>query len=64
MSKLILFDEFHITVLTPPNLRADVFRAIRQTLDDARFRAALRRAIRGVFGKYPSLGKLTFSISR
>lgn len=64
MPTSILMDEFHLTVYVPRGLRAAAYRAIRPTLDDARFRAALRRASRGVVGRNPSLGKIRVTLTR
>lgn len=60
----ILMDEFHIAVSVPRGLRAAAYRAIHRTLDDTRFRAALRRAIRSVVGRYPSLCKVRVTLTR
>lgn len=64
MAKPILIDEIHLTIFMPPGLRAESFRAIRRTLRSGRFQAALRRAVHGVFARYPSLGKVTFTLTR
>ena len=60
----ILMDEFHLSMYAPPGLRADAYRTIRRTLDADRFRTVLRRAIRGMLGRYPSLSKLRFTLAR
>lgn len=64
MSKTILFDEFHVTLFVSARLPSEASRAIRLALDDPRFRTALRRAIRGVLGRYPSLDRVTFTLTR
>lgn len=64
MSKSILMEEFHLTVFAPAGLRPEAYRAICRTLDDARFRAALRRAIHSVLGKYSSLSKVRSHLTR
>ena len=64
MAKLILIDEIHFTVFAPSSLRTASFRAIRRTLRSGRFQAALRRAVHGILARYPSLGKVTFILTR
>ena len=64
MANTILIDEFQLTVFVPRGLRAVACRAVRRTLDDAGFREALRRAIRDVFSRHPSLGKARFTLTR
>jgi len=64
MARNILIDEFHLSVRAPHGLLDAEYQAIRRTLDDRRFQAALRRAIRGVFGKYPSLARANAKLSR
>jgi hypothetical protein len=64
MTSTVLIDEFHLTVFAPRGMRAAAYRAVRRTLDDARFRERLRRAIRDVFGRYPSLSKTRFTLAR
>jgi hypothetical protein len=63
-SSTVLIDEFHLTVFVPRVLRSVAYRAVRRTLDDPRFRERLRRAIRDVFGRYPSLSKTRFTLLR
>ncbi len=64
MANTILMDEFHVAVYARRELRADSARAIRRTLDDARFRAALRQAIQRVFDRYPPLAKVRVTLTR
>ena len=64
MAATILIDEFHLTVYAPPGLPAAAYRAIRRSLDAARFRTALRRAIRSVLDRHPSLEKVRFTLTR
>ena len=64
MANSILIDEFHLTVFVPHGLRSAACRAVRRTLADARFQAKLRRAIREIFGRYPSLAKARFTLTR
>jgi hypothetical protein len=60
----MLMEEFHRTASAPGNLQATAYRAIRRTLDDVRFRAALRRAIRSILAHYPSLSKVRIALTR
>jgi len=64
MARNILIDEFHLSVRAPIGLLEADYQAIRRTLDDRHFQAALRRAIRGVFGKYTSLARARTRLSR
>lgn len=63
MSKVILMDEFHVSVFVPQGLGAAESAAIRRTLDGVRFRTRLGRAIRGVVRRYPSLRKVKITIT-
>ena len=64
MPKDILIDEFHLTVLAPCGLEETEYLAIRQTLDSRRFRADLRRALREVCRREPSLSKARIRLTR
>ena len=64
MSNYVVFEVFHLTVLVPSALPEVEDDAIRHVLDDARFRAHLRRAVRGVFRHYPELRKAKVKLSR
>lgn len=64
MANSILIDEFHLAVFVPRGLRSAACRAVRRSLADARFQAGLRRAIRDIFGRYPSLSKARFTLAR
>jgi hypothetical protein len=57
-------DEFHLSVFAPRGLRAAEYDALRRTLDGAGFRTKLERAVRGVFRRFPSLGKVKITITR
>jgi hypothetical protein len=52
VAKAILMDEFHITVYVLPGLEPPAHDAIRRALDDRRFKADLRRAVRTVFRRH------------
>jgi hypothetical protein len=45
VAKAILIDQFHITVYVLPGLAPSACDAIRQALDEPRFKADLRRAV-------------------
>jgi hypothetical protein len=64
MVRLILLDEFHVTIRAPPGLPEGEYAAMRQALDDRRFRAELRRAARAVVRRRPALGKARSTITR
>ena len=64
MAKPILFEEFHLTLLVPRGLHANEYDLVRRTLDTARFRADLRRGVRGVIRLYPALARIRFAITR
>jgi hypothetical protein len=64
MARAVQIDQFHLTVYAPPGLTPAEYDAIRRTLDDARFQAALRRAMRRVFRRRPSLRKARVALSR
>ena len=64
MTKMILIDEFHLSVSVPRGLPEPEYRSIRHTLDNRRFRTDLGQAIRHVFRRYPSLHKVRARLSR
>ena len=64
MAESILIDEFHLSVFALAGLQSEGFRVIRRALNNQRFREGLRRAIRGIFGRYPSLRKTNFTLTR
>ena len=63
MSKAIMMDEFHVGLFVPQGLRAAEYAAIRRTLNGVRFRAQLRRAVRDVCRRYPSLHKVKITVT-
>jgi hypothetical protein len=60
----LLIEEFHLSVYVPEGLRPAEYAAIRRTLDAARFRARLKRALRDVFRRYASLAKARVTLTR
>jgi hypothetical protein len=63
LAKRILMEEFHLTVLAPRGLPQAEYDAMRQTLDDPRFHAQLRRAVRRVARRHRTLGKAKVLLS-
>ncbi len=64
MAKMVLIEEFHVTVLIPHGLPEPNCRAIRQALVGRAFRTDLGRAVRQAFGRYPVLRKVRVRVSR
>lgn len=64
MSKTILLEQFHLTVLAPVGLVKTDYRAMLRTLQSKRFRASLRDGLRRVFRRHPSLKRARFRIDR
>ena len=63
MAQRILMEDLYLTVFAPHNLPEQEHDAIRQTLDDPRFHARLRRAVRGVVRRHPSLTKVKITVT-
>ena len=61
---MILIDEVHVGVLVPRGLRETEYRRTSRTLHSTRFRAALTRAVRGVFHRFPTLSKVRVTLTR
>jgi hypothetical protein len=64
MARVLLVEEFHLTVYAPRGLPEPEYRAIRRTLSSGRFRDRLGRALRAVPRQYRSLGAARFTLSR
>jgi hypothetical protein len=64
MARRVLVDEFHLSFLAPRNLSPAQFDAIRSALDDARFRALLRRGVKNVVAHFPPLNRVRVRLSR
>jgi hypothetical protein len=62
--RTILIDEIHIDMHVPKGLPDAEYQAIRHVVNDRRFRAALRRAVRAVVGRHLALGKVRLTLSR
>lgn len=64
MTKNILIDEFHLSMLAPAEMPDQAYRSIRRALNERRFQVDLRRAARSVARAYPSLSRVTVRLSR
>jgi len=64
MAKLILMEEFHISMHVSRGLSEAESRTIHRTLDGKNIQAALRRAVEEVVRRYPSLTKTHVNLSR
>jgi len=64
MTKMILIDEFHLSVSVPRGLPEPEYRTIRHSLDGRRFRVDLGRAIRQVIRRDRSLRKVRVRLTR
>jgi hypothetical protein len=64
MSKRVVIEEWHITVLIPRKLAELEADAIRRTLTDPTFERRLLRAVRRVFRREASLEKTKVRLSR
>ena len=64
MARTLLIDEFQLTLFAPRRLAEEEYEAIYQTLNDAQFLKLLRRMVRDVVRKYPSLCEVRVSITR
>ena len=64
MAKMILMEEFHVTVLAPAGLPKTSYAAVVRTLNSNRFQIRLHDAIEKVRQRHSSLNPLKFSISR
>ena len=64
MPRPILMEKWHLTFFAPPGLDEAAYDAIRRALDEARFRAEPRRAVRAVVRRQPSLRQVRVRLSR
>jgi hypothetical protein len=60
----VIVDQFHVTLLVPEDMPDREASAVRKTLSGRRFQAALRRSMRAVVERFPSLAKIRFRVSR
>ena len=63
MTKMLIMDQFHLTVLAPRGLLKPHRRRISKVLNRARFRQELARAVRAVFAHYPELSRVRVQLS-
>ena len=63
MTKTIMIEEFHVTVVTPVGLSRTALASMRRTLNSKGFQSRLRSALRKVFRQYPALKPARFTIS-
>jgi hypothetical protein len=64
VTKAIMMDEFHVTVYALPGLAPSAYDAIRRALDDPRFKADLRRAVRTAFRKHLSPDQIRVTVTQ
>jgi hypothetical protein len=64
MTRTILIDEIHVTLLAPANLMKGDFAAIQKTLRGKRFLMRFNEAVRQVLRRYSSLSQLKTKIDR
>ncbi len=63
MSRFIVIEQFHVTVLVSRDLPEARCLAMRGTLERTSLKAEIRSAIRTVFGRYPSLSVARIRLS-
>jgi hypothetical protein len=61
--KTILIDELHLGVRAPNDLPEADYQAIQHVVNDRRFQAKLRRAMRAMVGRHLALGKVRLTLS-
>ena len=64
MARMLVIEEFHLTVFVSRDLPDPEADAVRQALGDAAFEARLRRAVRRAFRRFPALAKAKVRLSR
>lgn len=64
MAKGVLIEEYHLKVSVPRKLSSEETRAIRRTLDSARFRKRVASAVRAIARGYRSLRNVTIALTR
>ena len=63
MARMLLMDEFHVSVYAPRGLTDPEYKAIKRVLNLARFRQRLRQAAITVAGRYSALKKIRIVVS-
>jgi hypothetical protein len=64
MARPILMDEFRLSVRVPRGLRPAGYAAVRRAPDARPFRAALARAVHGLFRRRPALNHARVALGR
>ncbi len=64
MAKMVVIEEYHLTVYVPRDLPAHEEDAVRRTLNDPAFEARLLRVVRRVFRREASLARARVRLSR
>jgi hypothetical protein len=63
VTKMLIVDQFHLTVLAPRALTRPHRRRIGKVLNRAHFRQKPARAVRAVFASHPELGQVRVWLS-
>jgi hypothetical protein len=63
VTKMLIMDQYHLTVLAPRDLIKPHRRRISKVLNRSRFRQELARAVRAVFAHYPELSQVRVWLS-
>jgi hypothetical protein len=63
MTKMLLFEQFQLTIFAPRQLSPETTVAMRRTLIGRRFGADMRRAVRAVVRRYPVLRSVRISVA-
>ena len=64
MARLIVLDEFHLTMLAPSTLREAEYRAIKRSLNSKRLHERMRAAVRHILHQYRALLAVRVRVSR
>ncbi len=64
MAKLVVLEEFHVTVLAPRGLPLTAYDRMRQTVNSALVVTRLRHPVRRVFRRQASLNQAEVRLSR
>ena len=64
MIKLIVLDEFHLTIKVRRDLDEAASKAIARTMNSRRFQANLRRVVMGLFAQHRPLRAVRLILSR
>jgi hypothetical protein len=64
MPKLVMIDEFHVTLRVPADLSEALAEGIRRVLRGNAFLRRLRRLLRAALRSYPELAKVRLALTR